>query len=1025
MKKKNGKRCILTAAAAGLAAAMISGAWAPAEVMAAGNVLISEIASSGPDWVEIENFGDEAVDISGWIMRDSDASHTCTIPDGTVLQPGEVLVLEENTDFDFGLGKKDSVNLYDKDQNAVDSYSWTKHADGTWQRIDGQFEDLPATKGTVNQQSQTETETESASETETATDMETSDSSESQSASETDAASYGQKPTAQTLVINEINSSPDDWIELYNKGTETLDLSGCEIRDNSDDHRWKLSSGTTLEAGGFLLIDSSSEGLAYDKKTKTFESGSVFDIGLGSGDSVRLYGADGAMLDSYTWTEHASYKGDAANASYGRYPDGTGSFGLMPETPGAANTQLPPSVVINEVNSSGTDWVELANTSDTEIDISGYEFRDNKDKKSHRYKIPEGTKIPANGFLVFDHFPIGLGNPDCVRLFDPAGTLISKAEWGNEHVLPSLGLYPDVNGSEYRQTLDATPGTANVFPAETETVAWPCEPEDEGTSVIDNDPFFLSDSSGLDFYNGQLYAVDNGTGRIWLMDVKKDGTMTPAAGFENGKRVQFRKDAGNADAAGPDAEGITAASNGYVYLAAERDNSNKGVNYNTILKADPSAPGPDITAAAEWNLTDLLPSVSANMGIEAVEWVPDSEIAGKFIDQNTGEPYDPAKYPNAEAGGVFFVALEDNGHVYAFSLAADGGQAVLLADIDAGLGGAMSLDYDTYDHVLWVGTDNGYGNKTARIAFNGTDTPDIVFVAPPSGVDTTANNEGMAIADETYTINGKRPVYRFQDGVSSGALTLGWISCDYLQDGSGSVTIGDWTYGQTASTPTAVSDTNGTDNVTFLYKAADADDSTYSAQVPTKAGNYIVKAVFKAKGSYKEAEALAAFTIYKAGVNAPAQPDDLPYNGSLQKAAVSDDPDGLYKVIRNDGGTEAGTYSVTVALTDPADYVWADTGDSADRELFYSIVQQEAGNENKNEDIQKADSVTKSTSVVTKSTTAGKGRTSAAATQVRTDKPQTGDSSTPALWLILVIGSLGFIISAIRFFRKVHQHSAE
>ena len=67
----------------------------------------------------------------------------------------------------------------------------------------------------------------------------------------------------------------------------------------------------------------------------------------------------------------------------------------------------------------------------------------------------------------------------------------------------------------------------------------------------------------------------------------------------------------------------------------------------------------------------------------------------------------------------------------------------------------------------------------ARIAFNGTDAPDITHVLPASGVDTKANNEGFAIADATYTVNGQRPVYRFCDGVTRGALTIGSIDCSY------------------------------------------------------------------------------------------------------------------------------------------------------------------------------------------------------------------------------------------------------
>ena len=124
-------------------------------------------------------------------------------------------------------------------------------------------------------------------------------------------------------------------------------------------------------------------------------------------------------------------------------------------------------------------------------------------------------------------------------------------------------------------------------------------------------------------------------------------------------------------------------------------------------------------------------------------------------------------YPDATAGGVFLVALEDNGHVYAYVLNEDG-SAVQIADLDPGLGGAMALDYDTYENALWVVADNGYGNRAAKITLNGTADPEVVHILPPAGLDASANNEGFAIADASRTVNGQRPVYRFQDGVTSG-----------------------------------------------------------------------------------------------------------------------------------------------------------------------------------------------------------------------------------------------------------------
>ena len=46
----------------------------------------------------------------------------------------------------------------------------------------------------------------------------------------------------------------------------------------------------------------------------------------------------------------------------------------------------------------------------------------------------------------------------------------------------------------------------------------------------------------------------------------------------------------------------------------------------------------------------------------------------------------------------------------------------------------------------------------------------ILHIQAPAGVDITANNEGFAIADASYTVDGQRPVYRFKDGEKSSAV---------------------------------------------------------------------------------------------------------------------------------------------------------------------------------------------------------------------------------------------------------------
>lgn len=447
-------------------------------------------------------------------------------------------------------------------------------------------------------------------------------------------------------------------------------------------------------------------------------------------------------------------------------------------------------------------------------------IKDNDD--THVYTIPESTIIPANGFLVIDENTLGFGfgKGDSVRLYE-GDMLIGSTTW-SEHTNPTWGLYPDVNGTEYRNTKEETPGAINKFDGVPEIINWPGKEE---TVIYDQNSTFLEDSSGLDFYNGQLYAVDNGTGKFWILDVAEDGTMTFAKDFENGKRVRFQKDAENPTAAGPDAEGISVDGNGMVYLASERDNSVKGVNYNTILMVNPNAEGDDLIALMEWNLTDSLPQVSANMGIESVEWISSVNVNGKLFDQNTNAAFDIANYPKATANGVFFVALEDNGHVYAYVLN-DDGTCVQITDIDSKIGGAMALDYDTYENVLWVVSDNGYNNRAAKIAFNGTAEVDVVHVNAPSGVDVTANNEGFAITEYTYTNDGQRPVYRFLDGVTSGALSVGNLACDYVVEDDTSNDTTEDEKDDTSDDMIEDGEEDGSDDMTEDEKGEVSDDTT-------------------------------------------------------------------------------------------------------------------------------------------------------------------------------------------------------
>ncbi|WP_454321145.1 lamin tail domain-containing protein [Streptomyces phaeoluteigriseus] len=109
---------------------------------------------------------------------------------------------------------------------------------------------------------------------------------------------------ADDVRINEVvtTGAVNDSIELFNKGTVTIDVSGWILKDTDTDHTYKIASGTTLTPGAYRAFDVSGK------------------FGLGSDDQARLYLADGkTLVDSFSWSNHS-------DPSWSRCPDGTGAF---------------------------------------------------------------------------------------------------------------------------------------------------------------------------------------------------------------------------------------------------------------------------------------------------------------------------------------------------------------------------------------------------------------------------------------------------------------------------------------------------------------------------------------------------------------------------------------------------------------------------------------------------------------------------------------------------------------------------
>ncbi len=259
------------------------------------------------------------------------------------------------------------------------------------------------------------------------------------------------------LVVNEIVSSnkrslvdeslgTPDWIELYNAGSEAMDLSGYGVSDNLRDlHKYVLPEGTILGAGEYLVLYAANAG---DEETA---NPYVTDFGLSkSGDYLFItdsyYGLIAQMEIPQLYTD----------ISYAREADGSYGYSSVP-TPGAENSdkiyatldavfaeQNLTALSISEVKPTDSAdsyrWVELYNSSDNAISLENYCLSDD-DANPLKWQITSGT-VPAGGYVCIYLTGFGSDGTDGVHaefrlssddttilLSDLQGNLIDRMSW--------------------------------------------------------------------------------------------------------------------------------------------------------------------------------------------------------------------------------------------------------------------------------------------------------------------------------------------------------------------------------------------------------------------------------------------------------------------------------------------------------------------------------------------------------------------------------------------------------------------
>ena len=116
----------------------------------------------------------------------------------------------------------------------------------------------------------------------------------------------------------------DDWIEIYNNGTASVDLSGYYLSDDEMDlMKWALPAGTNIADDGYVTVWCDND---------ITQTGLHANFGLGkNGETVFLSNPSGIVVDQVTFPEQT------ADIAYARRPNGTGAFTKQKQTFGSNN----------------------------------------------------------------------------------------------------------------------------------------------------------------------------------------------------------------------------------------------------------------------------------------------------------------------------------------------------------------------------------------------------------------------------------------------------------------------------------------------------------------------------------------------------------------------------------------------------------------------------------------------------------------------------------------------------------------
>ncbi len=329
------------------------------------------------EWLELHNSGTSSVDVRNWYFSNK-ASKTLYLNSASIvgydatnastytIAPGDYMIIARNASTNFYVANSnDFMTLYDSSNGWVDEATWNSSSSGV------SLEEDPA--NAYNDWIPTSNPTPGSSNT---------------GGGGTGGPTYVQSD----VIINEVmaDSWPSydndtwpggEWVELYNNGSTTIDLTGYWLQD--------LAGNMIMLDEGHLIGASADAAtrLIYPQETRVVSVNATTNSGvLNNGqETLRLYLANGSIGHEVMWNSNQPGFSLEASATGGMWQYSTYPTPNATNAPKLSEITSSGDVHLNEIfpvstmdGSSAPDgeWVEFYNGGATDVDLNGWSIID-------------------------------------------------------------------------------------------------------------------------------------------------------------------------------------------------------------------------------------------------------------------------------------------------------------------------------------------------------------------------------------------------------------------------------------------------------------------------------------------------------------------------------------------------------------------------------------------------------------------------------------------------------------------------